>query len=349
MKKIIVAPLNWGLGHATRCVPIINSLLKNGFVPILASDGDSLEFLQQEFPNLDSIELSTYNISYGKNVQWSLLKQTPFILKAIKKENAIIADFIFKNKDVIGIISDNRFGVRSDKIFSVYITHQINVLSGNTTFFTSKIHQKYINQFNECWVPDTSNSEFSGKLSQSKKVYIPTKFIGVLSRFKKDNLPQNIDVLIILSGPEPNRSDLEKKLIVEFLDFKGNVVLVKGKVEKEQKTHQEKNIKIYNYVLSSELQNLINSSKLIICRSGYSSIMDLAVLEKKVFFIPTKNQAEQEYLARLHQEKMKVSFSTEKNFTLKKLSEVKNYKGLKSKETELDAELFSLFHGKRKL
>ena len=349
MKKIIVAPLNWGLGHATRCVPIINSLLQYNFTPIIASDGKSLKFLLQEFPSLESLELPTYNISYGKNIQWSLLKQAPFILKAIKKEKDLIDNFITKNKDVVGIISDNRFGVRSDKIPSVYITHQLNVYLGITTFLTSNIHHIYINMFDECWIPDTTKSEFSGKLSQTENIHIPKKHIGVLSRFKKENLSKNIDVLIILSGPEPNRGNIEKKLISEFLNLQGKVILVQGKVESDQRTHQEKNIKIYNYVLSNELQKLINSSEIVVCRSGYSSIMDLAVVEKKVFFIPTKNQSEQEYLANYHQEKIIAPFSKERNFTVECISEIKKYKGLKSKETNLNLELFSLFHCKRKL
>ena len=349
MKKIIVAPLNWGLGHATRCVPIIKSLIQHNFTPIIASDGNSLEFLQQEFSNLESLELPSYNISYGKNIQWSLLKQTPFILKTIKREKTLIDDFITKNKDVIGIISDNRFGVINDKIPSVYITHQINVFSGFTTFFTTKIHQKIINKFNECWIPDNSSSEFSGRLSQSKTINIPTKFIGVLSRFKKEKRPKEIDVLIILSGPESNRSRLERKFLKDFEGNDKNIVLIQGKVEEEQKKHQGKNVETYNYVLSEELQNLINSSEIVICRSGYSSIMDLAVLEKKVFFIPTKNQTEQEYLAKYLEEKKLATFSSENNFNVEKLSEIKNYKGLKSKGTNLNSELFSLFHRKRKL
>ena len=49
-KKILIAPLNWGLGHATRCIPIINALIEEGLEPILAGDGDSLKLLQKEFP-----------------------------------------------------------------------------------------------------------------------------------------------------------------------------------------------------------------------------------------------------------------------------------------------------------
>lgn len=347
-KKVIVAPLNWGLGHASRCVPIINALQENNYVPIIASDGNALTFLQKEFSELEVLRLPSYNISYGKNLKLGLLLQSPKILKALKEEKKVIEGFITKNKEVVGVISDNRFGARSSILPSVYITHQINVLSGTTTSITSKIHQKIIKKFDECWVPDNANSEFSGKLSKSNK-NLNQKNIGVLSRFKKNKAKKTIDVLAILSGPEPNRSFLEKKLIEAFLMFDKKVVLVKGKVENQQKESVLKNITIYNFMLSDELEKTIQKAKLVISRSGYTSIMDLAILEKKVYFVPTKNQSEQEYLANYLEEKKIAPFCKEEDFTLNNLLEIDNYSGLKSEETQLNSELFCLFEGKRKL
>lgn len=344
-KKIIIAPLNWGLGHATRCVPVINTLLENNFTPIIASDGIALDFLKQEFPNLEHLILPTYNISYHRNLKLGLLFQIPQILNSVRKEKKVIDNFIKTNKDVVGIISDNRFGVRSNLVPSVYITHQVNVLSGNTTFLTSYFHQEIIKKFDECWIPDNENSQFSGKLSSTKR-NLNTRFIGVLSRFKKEVLEQKIDVLVILSGPEPNRTFLENKLIPEFKNDSRNIVFVLGKVESEQKKWTSENIIFYNYLLSNELQEKMSSSKVIVCRSGYSSIMDLAVLKKKVFLIPTENQYEQEYLAEFLEENMFAPFSTMANFSKEKISEIENYKGLEVAETKLNPDLFSLFERK---
>lgn len=344
-KEIIIAPLNWGLGHATRCVPIIKALLENSFTPIIASDGNALEFLRKEFPNLKYIELPTYNISYHRNIKLGLFLQFPKILKAVEEEKKVINKFIKQNKDVVGIISDNRFGVRSTLVSSVYITHQINVLSGKTTFLTSFFHQKIIKKFDECWIPDNENSQFSGKLSLTNKK-INSKFIGVLSRFKKEGLEQKIDVLVILSGVEPNRTILEKKLIKEFKNDARNIVFVLGKVEVDQKKWITNHITFYNYLVSNQLQEKINSSKIVICRSGYSSIMDLAVLQKKAFFIPTKNQTEQEYLALYLSNKKIAPFCNINNFTKDKLLELEKYTGLKVKESKLNSNLFSLFKRK---
>ncbi len=346
--KIIVAPLNWGLGHATRCVPIINALLENNFEPIIASDGSSLEFLKKEFPNLEFLELPSYNISYNKNLKFKLLLQIPRILATVKKEQQIINNFINVNKSVVGVISDNRFGVRSNKVSSVYITHQVNVLSGFTTFLTSKVHQQIISKFDECWVPDDKNSELSGRLSKTK--ISNHKFIGALSRFSKTTIKNyKIDILIVLSGVEPNRTLLEQKLISEFKNDARNIVFVLGKVEKDQKKWTSNNCVFYNFLLSKDLEQKINEAELIICRSGYSSILDLYTLEKKVFFIPTKNQPEQEYLAKHLEQNEIAPFATLENFNKKMLNNLSNYTGFKSKKSALNSSLFSLFHSKRKL
>lgn len=345
-KKIIVAPLNWGLGHASRCVPIIELLLAQNFSPILASDGRALLFLQQEFPELvESIQLPSYHIKYGKFVKLSLFFQTPQIIKAVRNEKKIIDKYITDNTDVVGLISDNRFGVISKKVTSVYLTHQVNVLSGITTFFTSKIHQRIIQKFDECWVPDEQNSPFSGKLSATKNKKINLKYIGLLSRFKKEALTETIDYLILLSGPEPNRTQLEKRLVKEFI-HKKNVVFVLGKVTHQQKKWTENGITFYNYLLKDDLQNIINSSKIIICRSGYSSILDIAVLEKKAFFIPTQNQSEQEYLAKYLEEKRIAPFCKEADFTFSKLEKITTYRGFQSKESDININLVGLFNRK---
>ncbi|PCI11427.1 MAG: glycosyltransferase [Flavobacteriaceae bacterium] len=342
-KNILVAPLNWGLGHATRCIPIINQLQEQGFNPIIASDGKALEILQKEFPNLKSIVLPSYNIQYpkkGKWLKWKLLFLTPQIIKATKSEYKIVQKLV-KSENLSGIISDNRFGVRSDKVPSVFITHQLNVLSGATTFFTSKLHQNIINKFDECWIPDDEKLNYSGKLSQSNSIK-KQKHIGVLSRFKKIDLPIIYDLLVLLSGVEPSRNQLEEKLLSELKTYKGSVLFVRGKVKNQQKKVVKNNITTYNFLLTDELQTAINQSKLVLARSGYSTIMDLATLGKKSFFIPTTGQNEQEYLATYLQNLKIAPFATQENFKVEMLEEVENYLGFKNSQntTQIDFNLF---------
>lgn len=349
-KTILVAPLHWGLGHATRCIPIIKALLENNFKVILASDGAALQLLQKEFPNLESIELPSYHISYpkkGSHFKWNMLQKMPKILKAISSEKKIIKKLVSEGK-IGGIISDNRFGIRSSEIPSVYITHQLNVLSGNTSNFSSKVHQNIINKFEICWVPDIEDSNnLSGKLGHILNPNLKIKYIGFLSRMNKIILPKKYDFLLLLSGPEPQRSLLEEKLIAHFKGTKLKVLLIQGIVEKKQKTETLENISLYNYMLSKELELAINESENVISRSGYTTIMDLAILEKKAFFIPTPGQYEQEYLAKKLSDLKIAPYCKQEAFTIEKLKEIDSYNGFKANNERINyTELFRLFEGK---
>ncbi|MEO5787780.1 glycosyltransferase, partial [Gelidibacter sp.] len=269
-KKILIAPLNWGLGHATRCIPIINALAQHNFTPIMASDGAALSLLTKEFPDLEAVELPSYNISYAKkrnHLKLKLLKDTPKILKTIRDEQKAVK-LIVKTHQIDGIISDNRFGVYHKDLPSAYITHQLKVLSGNTTWLSTKIHQKTIQRFNECWVPDTlEQPNLSGKMGHIEDHGLNIKYIGPLSRFQKTESEFQYDIMILLSGPEPQRSILEEKLLKEFKNYNFKVLFVKGIIEEEQTVHTSGNMTIYNFMTSELLEKSINSSELIVARS----------------------------------------------------------------------------------
>ena len=353
-KNILVAPLNWGLGHATRCIPIINELQKNGFTPILASDGNALALLNKEFPNLEYITLPSYNIKYAKKGMFFKLKlvfNLPKLIRAVQQEKKLVHK-LMEEKNIAGIISDNRFGIYHKSIPSIYITHQLNVLSGTTSKLSSKIHQHIIKKFDECWVPDFNNTtNFSGKLSQVNNTNYNLKFIGTLSRFERKATAIMYDYLVILSGPEPQRTLLESKLFLALKHSTKRTLLIKGVIEAEQKTTTLKNITCYNYMTSSELERAINESHIIIARSGYTTIMDLAKMNKKAFFIPTPGQYEQLYLAERLQENGYVPYCKQDDFCIEKLKEVDNYSGLSitNKDRIYFSDLFNCFQSKRKL
>ncbi|MEL4306703.1 glycosyltransferase [Joostella sp. CR20] len=349
-KKILVAPLNWGLGHATRCIPIIRALLAENFEPIIASDGEAYALLLKEFPTLTFIELPSYKIKYaekGKHFKLKMLWDSPKILKAIKKEKKR-TKVLVKALQLDGIISDNRLGVYSKKVPSVFITHQLNVLTGNTTWFSSEIHQKIIKKFNECWVPDVVGTpNLSGKLGHVKKTDLKLKYIGPLSRLEPKELPKKYDLMVIISGPEPQRSMLESKLLIETQKFSGNVLFVRGKIEAEQHVCKEGNVEVYNYMNSVQLEKAFNESTLVLSRSGYTTVLDLAKLKKKAFFIPTPGQYEQEYLAERLADEQLVPYCNQEDFKIEMLAMVSAYKGFADFESTVElGSLFGLFQGK---
>ena len=352
-RKIIVAPLNWGLGHATRCIPIIKALLQYDFEPVIASDGVALELLKKEFPYLRAITLPSYNITYPKkaiNFKLKLIKDSPHLVSTIKREKKVIHTII-DSEHISGIISDNRFGVRHRSIPSVFITHQLQVLSGNTTWLSSKLHQKIIQKFDECWVPDHKGlNNLSGNLGHPEDFKHLIKYLGPLSRFHKLNLKIKYDLLVVLSGPEPQRTFLEKKLFEELEHYNGKVCFVKGKIKSPQNKTVKNNMIIYNYMTSNELEIAINESAIILSRSGYTSIMDYAKLEKKAFFIPTPGQFEQEYLANKFHNEGLAPYCNQKDFKVEMLSEVNNYKGFTHTNYNINfRKLFNLFQRERKL
>lgn len=351
-QKILVAPLHWGLGHATRCIPIIEALLKSEFKVMLASDGAALSLLKQEFPQLEAIELPSYNITYPKKGHFFKLKlflKIPHIKKTIASEKKIIQQLVASGK-IHGVVSDNRPGIRNEKIPSVFITHQLNVLSGITSYFSSKAQQKIIRKFDECWVPDIEGpNNLSGTLGHLKNSTLPIKYIGLLSRMKKENIPIEYDILCLLSGPEPQRSMLEQKLLSTLKKSDKKILLVRGVVEEKVREEQWGNITVINYLKTEALQFAINRSELIISRSGYTTIMDLAAMDKKTFFIPTPGQYEQEYLAKRLTVDGMVPSCKQADFSIKKLSNISDFKGLEAYKTNDDLEdLFDLFEGERK-
>ncbi|TXG36807.1 glycosyltransferase [Seonamhaeicola maritimus] len=346
-KRILVAPLNWGLGHATRCIPIIRALINEGLLPIIASDGAALTLLQKEFPTLSFIELPAYHVTYAKNkknFKLKLIKDAPKLLKAIKAERKAIKNIV-KTHCISGIISDNRYGVYSEKAPSVFITHQLNVLSGNTTWLSTKIHQKITKKFDVCWVPDVEDDiNLSGKLGHTDSIKMPTKYIGPLSRFKRKSTKTHNQILVLISGPEPQRTQLEERLFSELKKHPGKVVFVKGVMEKEQTIEASGNMMVYNFMTTELLEKTINESELVISRSGYTTIMDLAKLNKKALFIPTPGQFEQEYLAKRLTKLNLVLSCNQNDFTSEKIKEADQFSGLKAFEYEVNfQELFGLF------
>jgi uncharacterized protein (TIGR00661 family) len=296
-KRILVAPLNWGIGHATRCIPIINALIDNNYEVILAAEGRPLHLLSTEFPQLEIIRFADYNINYSKYLPMSvsMLLQTPKLLWSIKKEQFSLQSII-KDYNIDGVISDNRFGLYSETIPCAFITHQLQIQSPYFSHSIRDFNYKYINKFDACWVMDDEENNLAGSLSKPNTLPNNTIYIGTQSRFKKQETEKVYDFLAIVSGPEPQRTILEKGLINALKDRTEKSLIVLGKPELNT-SEQIGNLSIQSHLNAKELNTAILQSDLIICRPGYSTVMDLTKLKKKAIFIPTPGQTEQEYLA----------------------------------------------------
>ncbi len=300
---MLIAPLDWGLGHATRCIPVINALLHNGCEVIIAASGKTKTLLQNEFPNLEYIELKGYNISYSKKgflFNLKIITQIPKILSTIKYEHNLLKEIIATH-NIDAVISDNRFGIYNKNIFSVFITHQLTIKApGILENVLRSINYKYINRFNECWVPDYAEKPYlAGVLSHPEKLPdIPVHYINPLVRFNITNSETiKYKYCFILSGPEPQRTLLENEVFSFAKISNEKIIIVRAKPDEQSVPYIKENVTIHNHLDTQTMQQAIAESEYIISRAGYTTVMEVFALQKKAVFIPTPGQTEQEYLA----------------------------------------------------
>ncbi len=308
-KRILIAPLDWGLGHATRCIPIIRLLQELGVKPIIAADGGPLTLLKQEFPNIETIELEGYRVRYPKSgkMAFKMLFEAPRILAKIKKEHKQLQEIIEQHK-IDAVISDNRFGLYTDKVPCIFITHQVHIQAPMMSKALYKMNASYLEKYNECWVPDWPGElNLSGDLAHGEPMPENLFHIGPLSRFdayeKVSEAKHDYDLMAMISGPEPQRTVFEN-LILDALSSRNNrALIVRGLPGEEALPELPDHLEVCNHLSGIELAAAIQRVNWVLARPGYSTLMDLACLGTKAVFVPTPGQTEQEYLAQMHHEK----------------------------------------------
>lgn len=317
--KILLAPLDWGLGHATRCIPIIKELLIQKYEVWIAATGDQKALLMAEFPNLLFVELPGYHVRYDKNRAFTFLRligSIPKILTRIKEEHRWLERFREK-VELDAVISDNRYGLWGKDLYSVLITHQLGIRTSLGSWmdrWVQRLHYRLIGRFSAVWVPDQEEGlGLAGALSHPRRMPLPpTRYIGVLSRMEVPGgeegaltgvAEESLDLLVLLSGPEPQRTILEKRIWVQLGVFPGNVVFVRGLPGGGAVLEGMANVRVYDHLPARALNEVMVRTKLVLARAGYSTVMDLVRLRKRSVLIPTPGQTEQEYLGRYLAEK----------------------------------------------
>ncbi len=345
--RILLAPLDWGLGHATRCIPVVRYLQEKHYEVVLASSGAPASLLTREFPGIEVKHLDGYCIRYssGSSMFGSLLLQLPGIISKIRKEHQWLNELLM-NEEFDFIISDNRPGFYHKKVFSIYITHQLLIHSGKGKWLNrllQQIHARYMKNFNSVWVPDLEgNKNLAGELSHPVKPIIQPTYLGLISRFEKGKTADPLyDLLILLSGPEPQRTIFEQKLYHQLQSYDGKVLLVRGLPEQHKESLPfYEHIIVHDHLPAQALQEAMTSAQLIICRSGYTTLMDLIRLNKKAMLIPTPGQPEQEYLAAYMQGQQYFPFVKQDLFNLHTAIQTANAFSYKQSFTDEDFSVY---------
>ena len=313
-KKVLYTVLDWGLGHATRSVLVIQAFLRKGFEVSIAGEGNSLALLKKEFPELSFYPLEGIQVRYN-NSSLKILLQTPRLVKAIRDEHEQVVKLCNAIQPDL-IISDNRYGAWHPSIPSIFIGHQLylqapNALSKFAEPFLFSLHHQFLKRFNKIWIPDYPGKEnLSGILSHHPSIEksLTCEYTGALSRLQPTtNRSSNIDyeVAVLLSGPEPQRSYFEEACINEAKRLNKKTIIIRG-VPTEKSTTSIDNITLVPHLSNDQLSEVLSQAKYIVCRSGYSTLMDLATLKKSALCIPTPGQTEQIYLANYLAEQHKI-------------------------------------------
>ena len=355
--SVLLAPLDWGLGHATRCIPIINELIAQGAWVLVAASGPQKILLEMEFPELEFFNIPGYEIRYktGFLLKWALIFRIPSILRQIRREHAWLEQCVAEHHIDL-VISDNRYGLYHKKTLCVFITHQLFIQSGtgflkNTKSLPEtkqekgswadrrilKWNYRFISKFSECWIPDQDGIfSIAGILSHPPELPpLPMKYIGILSRFKQEGTPiEKNSLLLLLSGPEPQRTQLEDIICMQLADMSLKTIIVRGLPGTNSPPPAINGVRIFNHLPADELNEIIQSSEFIIARSGYSTIMDLVKMKKNAILIPTPGQTEQEYLGHYLQENGWMFTVPQKGFNLRKALQDFQQQNLKIPEVQ---------------
>jgi UDP:flavonoid glycosyltransferase YjiC (YdhE family) len=312
--KVLVAPLDWGLGHATRCVPVIREFLHQGAQVDLAVAPSFAPLYREMFPELKQVTAPSYNIVYPKhgfNMGLWLLKNSAHLNKVIAYEHHYAEEMVrLHGYDLL--LSDNRFGFYSKKARSIYMTHQCRIafppLLSCLEGIGIRWHRSVMKHFDQVWIPDLEQGPgYAGMLSHVDGIPVPAKFVGPLSRFSElisgtgtatETGMQDLNVLAVVSGVEPARSQFENSLKEVLAQVPGNHAVILGKPAAGQKSWTEGNICFYNHLKTEEFAHMVGRARWVISRGGYSTVMDMAVLGAQCIFVPTPGQYEQVALAR---------------------------------------------------
>ncbi len=338
-KNILVAPLDWGAGHTTRCIPLMRHILDAGHRVIFAGNDRQQAIINSEMGDdaVTMVHLEGYNITYSplnRIAQAGLLLQAPSVMAAIRNEQQWLRAAV-KQYQIDGIVSDNRYGLYHSSVPSVIITHQLRVLSGMGRLpdnIVQRLHYRWLSRFGAVWVPDMPGADnLAGQLSRPAVLPPGTHYLGLLSRFsgmvlpEKDTDPDRL--LVLLSGPEPQRTILSQILWPQVAAYHGPVVFAEGSDSAAAPAVIPPHVCWHKRLSGTALATEISCAGMVICRSGYSTLMDLGVFDARAILIPTPGQTEQEYLGRIMQQQGHYYCTPQSGFSLEQ--SLKKAQGLK--------------------
>ncbi len=310
-KRLLFAVGHWGLGHATRDLPLIRGLLAQGCEVIVGCDGPPLEVLRRELQGMcEVIRLPGSAIPMARTPLRFYTRYTLLLLSLWRSRAAQHAQVeqLVRQRRLDLVVSDNRYGCYSAHVPSYLIAHGIRFippfgdwwLSPSLEYFNYRAFQP----FTRLIVPDFATDSLSGALSHDLRFVTPDRlaYIGPLSSVRRRPLAEDLDYFITISGPEPQRGMLEDRLLAQVERLPGRSVLTLGRPG-DGFLGRRGQCEVYAYLDRKGQEEMLNRARLVVSRSGYTTLMELAELGKHALLIPTPGQTEQEYLGWYHQQR----------------------------------------------
>jgi len=298
-KRILISPLNWGMGHVSRCIPLIDRLLRQNNAVVIAGDSSQLAIFKQYFPELEMVLHEGYPFRFGERGNFALDLAVRFVAlnRRLKEELEETEKWVAKFQIDL-VISDHRYGFRSSKVPSIMLCHQLNLPVRKLEGWVQRIHHNLLRQFSAIWVPDFSDSRLAGDLSKNE-IGLNVQYIGSLSRFSRysEKPEKDLDEVIIVSGPLVyGKAFLQGILNAEKSSFRA--VICQPELIDFFSTEISKQAKIEFHSSSDWIacDHIILRAKKLVSRSGYSTLMDLHELNIPFELTATPGQREQEYL-----------------------------------------------------
>jgi hypothetical protein len=304
-KRILIAPSDWGLGHATRCVPVIRSLQSDNEI-FLGVTPSTEGVLAEEFPELRKLRLPSYDIQYSRwfPLTVKLMLQWPHISAVMRQEQAEL-EKIRNEYGIDTVISDSRYGLNHKSVYNIFISHQLFLRAGFARGYIQNVNRAFLEKFDELWVPDYADDarSLSGALSHGIPFHRNVRYIGPQSRLTSRADKSCVhDYLFIISGPEPLRTKFEARCVELSAKLPGRLAMVRG--TGARCGFRTGAMELFDFPTGEMLSALVSGARHIICRSGYSTLMDLHMLGKEPWvLVPTPGQPEQNYLAENWNEK----------------------------------------------
>jgi predicted glycosyltransferase len=336
---VLVCPLDWGLGHASRVIPVINRFVECGYRVMIGGDGKSGELLKRTFPRLPFLLIPSPNVRYSGQsalLTLSLIWQLPKMLILTLREHLLIKNIVARY-NIRKVVSDNRYGLYCRNAYCIFITHQISPkLPRSLRIFEYPLYlmiRSLIHRFDECWIPDYADAvkNLSGALSHRYRLPHNARYIGILSRFKPNTALKKVsdyekyNLVIVLSGPEPLLGHFSEKIILQASKIHIKTLIINGlqKILPDKPVSEKSRLTVVRHLEHLQFEQALLQADKIVCRSGYSSIMDIFVLGKTALLVPTPGQPEQEYLASYLSEKGWFSCVSQKELDLRYLPAIR--------------------------